>query len=167
MGSEQPPSRSAGVTQGRSVIDLPDEEPRISDTGVSHQLHEEVVLNCSSPRSQPPASLTFYVNQELADPGWLILYQPLEDPESGLETSILGLRFPLRPRLLHRGKVSVKCTASIFNIYFRSTEAFVQADIPFHASIMEGRAAVGRGCPASASSVLTVMTSGVLLLINY
>lgn len=27
-------------------------------------MHEDVIVNCSSPRSLPPATLTFYVNDE-------------------------------------------------------------------------------------------------------
>ncbi|XP_053634409.2 uncharacterized protein [Cherax quadricarinatus] len=169
VSAEAPDFHTESEVATMTVVDLPDEDPRISGVGSNHQLHQEVLVNCSSPRSQPPASLTFYVNQELADPGWLIHYSPVEDPETGLETAVLGLRFALRPRLLRRsGSVSVKCTASIFNVYFRSTEASVTADVPFHASIMEGRAAAAasaaRGCPESVTSVLTVMISLVLLL---
>ena len=72
-------------------------------------------------------------------------YPTYEDPETGLETSILGLRFPLRPRLLRRGMAEVKCTASILNKYWESSVASVYGDVPYHASIMEGRAATGIG----------------------
>lgn len=44
--------------------DLPDEKPRISGVQGSYQMHEDVIVNCSSPRSLPPATLTFYVNDE-------------------------------------------------------------------------------------------------------
>lgn len=44
--------------------DLPDEKPLISGVQGSYQMHEDVIVNCSSPRSLPPATLTFYVNDE-------------------------------------------------------------------------------------------------------
>lgn len=72
-------------------------------------------------------------------------YPIYEDPETGLETAVLGLRFPLRPRLLRRGMAEVKCTASILNKYWESSVASVYGDVPYHASIMEGRAATGMG----------------------
>ncbi|XP_069936317.1 uncharacterized protein [Cherax quadricarinatus] len=167
VSAEAPDFHTESDVATMTVVDLPDEEPRISGGGSGHQVHDIVLVNCSSPGSQPPASLTFYVNQELADPGWLIPYAPLEDPETGLETAILGLRFPLQPRLLSRGSVSVKCTAAISNLYFKSTEASIPADVPFQASIMEGRAAAGRGCPASACSGLSVITSIILLILTH
>lgn len=76
----------------------------------------------------------------------MIQYPTYEDPETGLETSVLGLRFPLRPvLLLQRGMAEVKCTASILNKYWESSVASVYGDAPYHASIMEGRAATGQG----------------------
>nr|XP_053635007.1 uncharacterized protein LOC128690338 [Cherax quadricarinatus] len=170
VSAEAPDFHTESEVATMTVVDLPDEEPRISGVGSSHQLHQEVMINCSSPRSQPPAFLTFYVNQKLADPSWLIPYPPLEDPETGLETAILGLRFPLGPRLLRGDSVSVNCTASIFNLYSKSTEALVSVNVPFHASIMEGRAAAGQGCPAGVSSVIivvVVMSSRVLLVLSH
>ncbi|KAK8734768.1 hypothetical protein OTU49_005981 [Cherax quadricarinatus] len=167
VSAEAPDFHTESDVATITVVDLPDEEPRISGARSSYQLHDDVMINCSSQRSQPPASLTFYINQELADPGWLIHYPTKEDPETGLETATLGLRFPLRPRLLRLGSVSIMCTASIFNLYLKSTEVLVLADVPFHASIMEGRAAAGPGYPGRVSSVLTIMTSGVLLRLSH
>nr|XP_045593497.1 uncharacterized protein LOC123755068 isoform X2 [Procambarus clarkii] len=145
VSAEAPDFHTESDVATMVVVDLPDEEPRIMGAGMSYQIHEDVMLTCSSLGSQPPASLAFFVNEEPADPGWLIPYPPQEDPETGLETAVLGLRFPLRPRLLQGGAVSVKCTAAIFDLYSASTEALIPADLPYHASIMEGRAAAGRG----------------------
>lgn len=88
-------------------------------------------------------------------------YPIYEDPDTGLETAVLGLRFPLRPRLLRRGMAEVKCTASILNKYWESSVASVYGDVPYHASIMEGRAATGMGCLAATSS----RTTSVLLVL--
>ncbi|KAK7075527.1 hypothetical protein SK128_022022, partial [Halocaridina rubra] len=79
-----------------------------------------------------------------ADPLWVIHQSTLEDPATGLETAVLGIRFPLWPRLLRRGAVSVKCTAEIPQVYWNSSEAFIVGDVPYHASIMEGRSSGGR-----------------------
>ncbi|KAK8743414.1 hypothetical protein OTU49_001434 [Cherax quadricarinatus] len=65
VSAEAPDFHTESEVATMTVVDLPDEDPRISGVGSNHQLHQEVLVNCSSPRSQPPASLTFYVNQEL------------------------------------------------------------------------------------------------------
>ncbi|XP_063858748.1 uncharacterized protein LOC135099945 [Scylla paramamosain] len=154
----------SGVAEMK-VVDLPDKKPLITGVQGSYQMHEDVIVNCSSPRSLPPATLTFYVNDEQADPSWVMQYPTYEDPESGLETSILGLRFPLRPRLLRGGIAEVKCTASILNKYWESSVVSVYSDMPYHASIMEGRAATGTGCLAATSSTATPLLLVLLLLL--
>ncbi|XP_071514169.1 uncharacterized protein [Panulirus ornatus] len=163
VSAEAPAFHTESAVATMTVVDLPDDRPQISGAQEPYAMHEEINLNCSSPHSQPPASLTFYVNGEQADPAWLVHYRPLEDPATGLETSVLGLRFPLRPRLLHGGFVNVKCTAAIDQLYWSSSETFIPGDLPYHASIMEGRAALGRGCPASSYSLLTLLLSGLSL----
>ncbi|XP_071516212.1 uncharacterized protein [Panulirus ornatus] len=144
VSAEAPSFHTESQTATMTVVDLPDEKPRITGAQGIFQTHEEVLLNCSSPGSQPPATLSFYVNNEQADPAWVVHYPPQEDPGTGLETAVLGLRFLLRPRLLRQGVVVVKCSASILNLYWSSTEAFLPTDVPYHASVMKGRAAEGR-----------------------
>ncbi|XP_037780210.1 uncharacterized protein LOC119576626 [Penaeus monodon] len=146
--------------------DLPDGKPIITGVQESYQMHDNVNLNCTSFHSQPAAELTFYINGGQADPSWLVRYTPHEDPTTGLETSMLGLKFPLWPRLFRRGStVTVKCTASILNMYFDSSEAVIQSDMPYHASIMEGRAAAATDSIYTRSKVLSVVASSLLLAI--
>ncbi|XP_071521639.1 uncharacterized protein [Panulirus ornatus] len=165
VSAEAPAFHTESRVATMTVVDLPDEKPKITGVQESYRIHEEVSLNCSSAHSQPPASLTFYVNDEQADSTWLVHYPPLEDLATGLETAVLGLRFPLRPRLLRRGYANVKCTASILNLYWESSETLLSGDVPYHASIMEGRAAGDQGCSTTASVVLTLVASGLLLLL--
>ncbi|XP_071523407.1 uncharacterized protein [Panulirus ornatus] len=163
VSAEAPAFHTESEVATMTVVDLPDEKPRITGTKGSYPLHQEVVLNCSSPHAQPPATIVFYVNDEQADPAWLVPYSPLEDPVTGLETAVLGLHFPLWPSLLRGGFVKIKCTAAVLNLYWDSTEAFIPVDVPYHASVKEGRAAAGRGCPVATSSILSLAVAGVLL----
>ncbi|KAK4301729.1 hypothetical protein Pmani_026141 [Petrolisthes manimaculis] len=156
VSAEAPSFHTESAVATMTVLDLPDEKPRITGVRAAYQMHEDVRLNCSSPHSQPPATLAFYVNDEPADPAWVIEYTPLEDHETGLETAVLGLRFPLRPRLLQRGPAVVKCTAAIEDRYWESSVMSVHSDIPHQASIMEGRASASRGCVVLASRFFTV-----------
>ncbi|XP_047469412.1 uncharacterized protein LOC125025445 [Penaeus chinensis] len=147
------------------IKNLPDGKPIITGVQESYQMHDNVNLNCTSFHSQPAAELTFYINGGQADPSWLVRYTPHEDPTTGLETSMLGLKFPLWPRLFRRGStVTVKCTASILNMYFDSSEAIIQSDMPYHASIMEGRAAAATDSIYTRSKVLSVVVWTLLLL---
>ncbi|KAK8747111.1 hypothetical protein OTU49_017000 [Cherax quadricarinatus] len=69
VSAEAPDFHTESDVATMTVVALPEEDPSIRGAGFTHQLHEDVMLNCSSPRSQPPASLTFYVNQELTRAG--------------------------------------------------------------------------------------------------
>ncbi|XP_066976577.1 uncharacterized protein [Macrobrachium rosenbergii] len=146
VSAEAPSFHTESAVALMRVVDLPDRKPLITGAQISYQMHEDVMLNCSSPNSQPPATLKFYVNDEQADPTWLIRYDTLKIPGSNynpatfLETAVLGLQFPLWPRLLRQGNVNVKCTAEIPDLYWDSSEVFIAGDIPYHASIMEDRA---------------------------
>ncbi|XP_071530511.1 uncharacterized protein [Panulirus ornatus] len=167
VSAEAPAFHTESEVATMTVVDLPDDKPRINGVrGGSYPLHQEVVLNCSSPHSQPPAILTFYVNDEQADPAWLVPYPALEDPATGLETAVLGLRLSLRPRLLRGGVVNIKCTAAVLNLYWESSEVFISVDVPYHASVMEGRAAVGRGHPTATVNTLTVAVTGVFVMLK-
>ncbi|XP_063587623.1 uncharacterized protein LOC134764876 [Penaeus indicus] len=172
VSAEAPSFHTESHVTYLTVVDLPDEKPRISVPQDTYQLEEVVALNCSSPRSQPPAELTFYVNGEQADPSWLIPHNAISEESNsqhppGLQTAMLGLRFTLWPRLLRRGSVVVKCTASILNLYWDSSEVVIHADQPYHASIMEGRAASSaavEGSVTSLSQTLFVLISTCWLL---
>ena len=74
----------------------------------------------------------------------MIAYPTSIDHDTGLETSVLGLRFILRPHLFTHGFFKVKCTASILELYYSSTEKVLyNADNRFKALMMEGRASSG------------------------
>ena len=47
-----------------TFADVPDIRPYIEGVQREYQSHQQVNLNCSSPRSKPPANLTFYINDE-------------------------------------------------------------------------------------------------------
>ena len=80
----------------------------------------------------------FFLQQ--ADDKWLILHRVKTDPDTFLETSSLGIRFPLRPRFLRRGRVVVKCAARLHDLYEAVSEIVLSVDLPQRASRMEERA---------------------------
>ncbi|XP_068229239.1 cell adhesion molecule 3-like isoform X2 [Palaemon carinicauda] len=165
VSAEAPSFHTESAVASMNIVDLPDTKPQIRGAEINYQLHEEVSLNCTSPRSQPPATLTFYVNDEQAEPSWLLPYQVIEEYGTGLETSVLGLRFPLKPRLLRRGAVIVKCTAAISNLYWESSEALIPGDLPYHASIMEGRASAATSLPSVQGCLVLLLFAKILRVI--
>ena len=65
----------------------------------------------------------------------------------GLESSILGLEFRVKPKHFRRGDMKLKCLATIATVYWRSNEESVEGDKPQKAPVLESRETV----PASKS----------------
>jgi hypothetical protein len=86
---------------------------------------DNVNVNCTSLRSNPAAKLKWYINGEEAVPAIIKNYQVIKE-HSGLETSVLGLRFKVREKHFKTGDMKLKCTATIATIYWRSNEESVQ-----------------------------------------
>lgn len=57
----------------------------------------------------------------------------------GLETSVLGLEFRVRPKHFKRGNMKLKCLATIATLYLVSNEESVEGERPQKASVLESR----------------------------
>ncbi|CAL4096983.1 unnamed protein product, partial [Meganyctiphanes norvegica] len=146
VSAEAPAFQTAAKVVQIKVIEPPGGPPVISGAVTSHEVHDEVALNCTSPPSQPPAQLTFYINHQKADESWVIEY-PHSEPHRGAVGSVLGLQFLLRPRLLQQGYLIVRCTASISNLYWKTAHKVIYGDPPQHALMVEPRPSGGSSRP--------------------
>lgn len=90
------------------IAALPEEGPRITGGRPRYQIGDVVRVNCSSGRSKPAAHLTWYINGDPADQSLLRSYDPVITGREGLETSILGLEFRVKPRHFRRGDMKLK-----------------------------------------------------------
>ena len=51
----------------------------------------------------------------------------------GMETSILGLQFTVKPHHFRKGDLKLKCTATLGpTLYWKSNEASAEPDRPYH-----------------------------------
>ncbi|XP_054009199.1 uncharacterized protein LOC128892681 isoform X1 [Hylaeus anthracinus] len=87
-------------------------------------------LNCTSGRSKPAANLTWYINGRQPLESHVRTYSPLDTNESEWQISQIGLQFLLTHEHFTLGKLKIRCSASIYNIYWRSTEVSVEEDRP-------------------------------------
>eukprot|EP00092_Neocalanus_flemingeri_P053659 GFUD01063125.1.p1 GENE.GFUD01063125.1~~GFUD01063125.1.p1 ORF type:complete len:141 (+),score=42.52 GFUD01063125.1:55-423(+) len=63
--------------------------------------------------SKPAASLTWIINSKQAPGNFVVDRRTVEHTQSGLETSLLGLRFPASRQYFPRGVCKIKCEAEI------------------------------------------------------
>ncbi|XP_037070540.1 cell adhesion molecule 1-like [Pollicipes pollicipes] len=135
-----------------SVVDLPSEGPKIAGARDLYRIGEPVSINCTSARSRPAASLTWYINGEQADPS-LVEDYPIHRHMDGLETSKISLKFRLRHgHLRHGGGLKIKCAAEISSLYWKTHEREMWARAaepagagPFSDGVRLGRPGSGGG----------------------
>ncbi|XP_026465510.1 uncharacterized protein LOC113368157 [Ctenocephalides felis] len=124
------------------VVALPEEGPRITGGRPRYQIGDVVRVNCTAGRSKPAAELNWFINGESADPELLRGPHKLITGREGLETTILGLQFRVRPRHFKKGDMKLKCLATISTVYWRSNEESVEGDKPQRAPVLESRETV-------------------------
>lgn len=91
-----------------SLSVLPDEGPRITGGRPRYQIGDTVNVNCTSGRSKPATHLNWFINGEQADPAFLKTYDSIITGREGLETTILGLQFKVKPNFFRQGDMKLK-----------------------------------------------------------
>ncbi|XP_017772957.1 PREDICTED: cell adhesion molecule 2-like [Nicrophorus vespilloides] len=124
------------------VVALPEEEPRIAGGRNRYQVGDTVRVNCTSGRSKPAAQLNWFINGENADQSFLKGPETFVTGREGLETSVLGLEFVVKPKHFKQGDMKLKCLATIATVYWRSNEESVEGERPQRASVLESRGTV-------------------------
>lgn len=123
VSSEAPRFKTSTGTGTMHVIDLPDERPIITGANIrGYKVGDWLDVNCTSPKSKPPALLKWYINDEKPTESYVKPIPPQEEV-GGLYTAKLRLKLQLKRQHFVQGHVSLKCTASIYSEYFMSTSA--------------------------------------------
>lgn len=96
-------------------------------------------MDCTSAPSKPRALLSWFINDEPADPDYLIGPNIVVD-ENGLDVATLGLQFHVENKHFRQGDMKLKCLATIATVYKQSNEESVVGDESvLKTSIMESR----------------------------
>ncbi|XP_068244013.1 uncharacterized protein [Palaemon carinicauda] len=111
-----------------TVIAQPVRGPSITGHQGPYQVGDLLLLNCSSPPSYPPTTLSWDIDGRKASQETVILY-PGETDSLGRVSSWSGLQMWLNHHHFSRGILVLRCTASILDNYSRSSEiAITSAD---------------------------------------
>ncbi|XP_065158335.1 cell adhesion molecule 2-like [Atheta coriaria] len=161
VSGEAPFFQTVTEHQRMMVVALPEEEPKITGGKPRYQVGDTVRVNCTSGRSKPAAQLSWFINGEHADPNFLRGPDTIVTGREGLETSILGLEFAVRPKHFKKGDMKLKCLATIATLYFRSNEESVEGERPQRASVLESRGTVAP--PGSRADRVQAATGGSTL----
>ncbi|KAG8177940.1 hypothetical protein JTE90_000803 [Oedothorax gibbosus] len=95
------------------------EGPSIEGAAARYSVGDFVHVNCSSAKSEESSQLQWYVNENQAQPEFLIEYPPVSHPDS-LSSSRVGLR--VRPEHL-APEEGLRCEATLAHLVTRGAEA--------------------------------------------
>ncbi|XP_069682456.1 CD166 antigen-like isoform X2 [Periplaneta americana] len=123
--------KSASMT----VVDVPPEEPTLTVDKYRYSAGEQIQANCTSRASYPAANLTWFVNgQQVPGPAPTVIFP---EPGGSLETSRSTLELEADSATFRDTKLRLRCEASLFKLYRRSSEELeLHEDTPQLASVL-------------------------------
>ncbi|CAH0564220.1 unnamed protein product [Brassicogethes aeneus] len=130
--AEQPSFFTDMQTAELQVVDLPQGDPVISGLKPRYRVGETLKANCTSEGSNPAANLTWYLNGKPVDAKYVHRHKPRLNHEDNLLTVHSILRFQVTNHLLKDGRMKIRCTASLHNLYHRISEKSVGREKKHH-----------------------------------
>ncbi|XP_054268134.1 uncharacterized protein LOC128989976 [Macrosteles quadrilineatus] len=156
VSTDAPDFHTEIVSAFMHVVDELQGEPNIKLEKNSYSVGDVLRGNCSSPPSNPPANVTWYLNGEKEEPS-LVTHQ------SGLNgtVTVSALSMELSADSFPGGKLQLRCIADLFSITQTAREMWLDEDRPRIASVMGSRDSADR---SMASSTLLLQTALLALL---
>ncbi|XP_042879233.1 uncharacterized protein LOC122257801, partial [Penaeus japonicus] len=142
------------------VVELPEEKPTIHGTQHEYHIGDTARLTCVSALSRPAAELTWEINSEKVPPQYLVPMSSIKY-QSGLEQTRLGLEFEVTRKHFVNSEMTLRCSAKISSIYFKTQQHSVDGQLTYNVPVMESRDISA----FSAGSVATQRPSMLLLML--
>ncbi|XP_049548184.1 uncharacterized protein LOC125959403 [Anopheles darlingi] len=155
VSADAPSFHTLIKTGDLEVCEVPKHVPTIHGIRSRYRIGDIIRGNCSSHSARPPANITWYINEAQANPSYIRTHKPFRDRKNDLETVLVGIHFVASSHHFINGKLKIRCTARIHDIYLQSTERSVDEDRPrviSAASSANGGNAGGGGSSSGSSS---------------
>ncbi|XP_068232530.1 uncharacterized protein [Palaemon carinicauda] len=145
------------MVKNMTVIDLPVRGPSIIGFRGNYQVDELLLLNCSCPPSYPSTTLSWYINGNLASRETVIVF-PGESDNMGRKSSLSGLQMWLRSDHFAGGQgLLLRCTASILDLYRKSTDVLITDSNYIASSPREGASTGGSDVRIGSSALILIL----------
>ncbi|KAH8353206.1 hypothetical protein KR084_009660, partial [Drosophila pseudotakahashii] len=102
------------------VIETPHNAPFITGIRPRYQVGDILRGNCTSRHSRPAANLTWTVN-----PALVRHHKIIRDSRNDMETAIVGIHFVVTDQHFDNGKLKLRCSAQLHDVYWKTTEKIV------------------------------------------
>ncbi|XP_017013981.2 uncharacterized protein beat-Ia isoform X2 [Drosophila takahashii] len=112
------------------VIETPHNAPFITGIRPRYRVGDILRGNCTSRHSRPAANLTWTVNNEEVNPALVRHHKIIRDSRNDMETAIVGIHFVVTDQHFDNGKLKLRCSAQLHDVYWKTTEKIVlEADL--------------------------------------
>ncbi|XP_049284170.1 uncharacterized protein LOC125764226 [Anopheles funestus] len=150
VSADAPSFHTMIVTGDLEVCEVPKHVPSIHGMRSRYRVGDIVRGNCTSHNSRPPANLTWYINEAQANPSYIRTHKPFRERKNEFETSLAGIHFVVGSHHFVNGKLKIRCTARIHDIYLQSTERSIDEDRPRVISAASSANSNGNGANGNA-----------------
>nr|XP_032293579.1 cell adhesion molecule 3 [Drosophila virilis] len=130
VSADAPTFDTSIVTADMEVVELPTQRPIITGIHSRYRLGDIINGNCSSDYSKPAANLTWWINDIQVPPNYLRTYDIQKHLAEHLESAVLELNFVVTTHHFIKGRLKLKCSARIHNIYAQESEKLIEEDRP-------------------------------------
>ncbi|XP_017798775.1 PREDICTED: cell adhesion molecule 2-like [Habropoda laboriosa] len=129
VSAEAPSFNSVSAEANMEVVVLPQEGPEITSVDKIYATGDVLGLNCTSGKSNPAATLKWFINGKQVKPDTKTTYE-----HHGLYSVMSSLRLQLEPNHITGDKINVRCEATVelesnsgaLLVKPRTTEVFVK-----------------------------------------
>ncbi|XP_054083322.1 uncharacterized protein LOC105211511 isoform X2 [Zeugodacus cucurbitae] len=125
--SADAPSFHTEISAGELEVVVPGKDPIITGIKSRYRVGDIVRGNCTSRHSKPAANLTWTINGRETNPSHIRHHKPMREARE-LETAVSGIHFVITPQHFSAGKLKIRCTAHIHDVYWKSTEKSIEEE---------------------------------------
>uniref|UniRef100_W8BIT1 Ig-like domain-containing protein n=1 Tax=Ceratitis capitata TaxID=7213 RepID=W8BIT1_CERCA len=118
------------VSGEMEVVELPTQRPVITGVHSRYRLGDIINGNCSSDFSKPAANLTWWINDMQVPPHSVRTFGIQRHFVENLESAVLEINFIVTLHHFIKGRLKLKCSARIYDIYVQEAEKLIEEDRP-------------------------------------
>lgn len=129
--SADAPSFNTFLVSGEmEVVELPTQRPIITGVHSRYRLGDIINGNCSSDFSKPAANLTWWINDKQVPPNSIRRFGTQRHFMENLESAIVEINFIATLQHFVKGRLKLKCSARIYDVYVQEAEKLIEEDRP-------------------------------------
>lgn len=147
VSADAPSFHTAIVSATMNVVELPEEDPIVIGMQRKYKVGDSVKVTCTSGRSYPPTNLTWFINNRPPHDAHVRTITPLDTNESETQFTQTTLQFLVTKEHFAHGKLKIRCTASIYAIYWQSSEVSADEDKSYQVNFVPVITATRYGDP--------------------